>query len=428
MVTREENEVWTNLEPGSILHDLLSYYWYPIAASIELKDNPIKPIRLLGRDFALFRSESGGLTLIDRRCAHRGVDLTLGWVSELGLTCPYHGWCYDSSGQCVDQPCEAANSTFKKSIKLDTYPVEELAGIVFAYVGPAPAPVFPRYRPLSALGSLQIIHRYTVPVNWLQVVENSLDFYHASILHGRYLELCLNRLGVEETDHRFATARELKVPFVRQKYERTEYGFLRRFLKAGLDEDSDIWKVGNPWIFPNMSFTSGGGVSAMAMFVPVDNHTTEIPMVVTYNPGNDVDIPNQDEVPLVPTEWRFASGDLRADTVLAGDAVAFVGQGTVADRTTENLTATDVGVVALRRLLAEQIEEIRAGREPMNVLRDPGAAEIELPINGAGFGRGLNDRGEYRRGAATAGLMVTPTPLMEVIEDLFEAAATGRHR
>jgi nitrite reductase/ring-hydroxylating ferredoxin subunit len=107
---------------------LLRRYWWPVFASSEVAPGTVHPVRLLGEDFALFRAMGGGPVMVDRRCAQRSMDLSLGYVDGADLRCAYHGWCYDGRGQCVDQPLEPATSTFKRRFKIGAYPVEELAG------------------------------------------------------------------------------------------------------------------------------------------------------------------------------------------------------------------------------------------------------------------------------------------------------------
>ena len=67
-----------------------------------------------------------------------------GVPEEDGLRCPYHGWKYDSTGQCIQMPAEPADSTFPSRVKLTSYPVQELGGLIWAYLGPDPAPLLPR--------------------------------------------------------------------------------------------------------------------------------------------------------------------------------------------------------------------------------------------------------------------------------------------
>jgi 5,5'-dehydrodivanillate O-demethylase len=129
--------------PGAPGGELMRRYWHPIAASGELNEKPTKSVRILGEDLILYKDRSGTLGLIDESCPHRRVNMLYGIPEEKGLRCPYHGWLMDEAGQCIEMPAEAPDSTFKDRVKVKGYPAQELGGLVFAYLGPEPAPLLP---------------------------------------------------------------------------------------------------------------------------------------------------------------------------------------------------------------------------------------------------------------------------------------------
>src|SRR5439155_24673468 len=98
-------------------------------------------VRLLGENLTLYKSERGEIALSGDRCAHRAISLTYGIPQVNGLRCAYHGWTYDTEGHVVDMPFEPACLP----LKIKSYPVEALGGLVFAYLGPQPAPLLPRW-------------------------------------------------------------------------------------------------------------------------------------------------------------------------------------------------------------------------------------------------------------------------------------------
>ena len=117
MLSKEQNEQLTQVGPGTPMGDLLRRYWYPIAFERDLAEWPIKKVRLLGEDFALWKTPQGGYGIMQERCPHRHASMVYGVVEEEGLRCGYHGWLYDCEGQCIDQPAEPDKSTFKDRIK-----------------------------------------------------------------------------------------------------------------------------------------------------------------------------------------------------------------------------------------------------------------------------------------------------------------------
>ena len=178
MLSVQENERLTRVGPGAPMGELLRRYWHPIAATAELDENPTKEVRLLGEDLALYRDRSGQYGLVERYCAHRRVNLAYGIPEERGLRCMYHGWLYDETGQCIEQPFEETvrpESRFKDKIKLPGYPVQEQSGLLFAYLGPAPAPYLPLWGPLVWDNVVREVAITEISCNWLQCMENSLD-------------------------------------------------------------------------------------------------------------------------------------------------------------------------------------------------------------------------------------------------------------
>ena len=107
MVTHEQNEILTRTGPGTLMGDFFRRYWLPALHRWELPEPDCAPVRvkLLGEQL-IASATRRALGLIDEFCAHRGVSLWFGRNEECGLRCPYHGWKYDVTGQCVDLPSE----------------------------------------------------------------------------------------------------------------------------------------------------------------------------------------------------------------------------------------------------------------------------------------------------------------------------------
>jgi 5,5'-dehydrodivanillate O-demethylase len=144
MLSVEMNERLTRVGAGTPMGELMRRYWHPIAAVPELnRTSPTKAVRLLGEDLTLYQDRSGTYGLIDDRCPHRRMNMEYGITEEHGLWCAYHGWLFDETGQCEETPAEAPDSTFKERVK--AYPVEALGGLIFAYLGPQPVLLLPRW-------------------------------------------------------------------------------------------------------------------------------------------------------------------------------------------------------------------------------------------------------------------------------------------
>src|SRR5712692_8545983 len=165
MLTPEENELLTRVGPGTPAGELFRRYWLPIAPVSELGDEqPTKFVRILGEDLVLFRDKSGNVGLIADHCSHRGASLLYGRVEERGISCAYHGWLYDTSGNCLETPAEPADSKFYLTVKMKTYPVQKFLGLYWAYLGPGPVP--PIRRLDIAAYPIEHIMEMSFEANW----------------------------------------------------------------------------------------------------------------------------------------------------------------------------------------------------------------------------------------------------------------------
>src|SRR5437899_560195 len=148
MLSEADNVLLTQTSAGTPMGDLLRRYWIPLAAESEFDGISIKPVRLMGEDLTLYKDLSGTVGLVDRHCPHRRADLSYGFVEQCGLRCNYHGWLFDQAGRCTEQPWEdvaVPEARFKDKIHVKAYPVETRAGLIWAYLGPQPAPLVPNW-------------------------------------------------------------------------------------------------------------------------------------------------------------------------------------------------------------------------------------------------------------------------------------------
>jgi len=141
MLTPQQNERLTRVGPGTPGGELMRRYWHPILPEIKLASNPVQKVRILGEDLILYRDREGRLGLVARRCPHRSFDMQFAIPEDEGLRCPYHGWMFDGSGKCIQQPLEPLAKGFKDKVTIGAYPVQALGGLIWAYLGPAPAPI-----------------------------------------------------------------------------------------------------------------------------------------------------------------------------------------------------------------------------------------------------------------------------------------------
>jgi 5,5'-dehydrodivanillate O-demethylase len=349
--------------------EMLRRYWQPVGTAAELAQDPVHPVRLLGEDLVLFRDGAGRLGLIGHRCAHRGISLAYGIPQENGLRCAYHGWTFDPEGRVVDMPFEPACLP----LKIPAYPVQELGGLIFGYLGPQPAPLLPRWDFLVRTDMNRRLRVTPLPCNWLQCMDNSLDPIHFEHLHGHYGNYVMKKLGRSDMIN--------PKPHLKIEFDLWEYGIYKRRLVEGEpnDETNTDWTTGHPIIFPNILAQGGGGRISCQLRIPIDDDNTMHYAIVGWEPGPGETL--EADMPVVRETHRFDDlGRIIGDTIIPQDELAWVGQGPVTDRTSEHLTTSDKGILLYRKLLLENMAKVARGEDPIAVIRDPEVNEPYIPI------------------------------------------------
>ena len=370
MLDEARNRMLMEVGPKKPMGKLLRRYWMPISAVSEFDKKATKPIRLLGEDLVLYKDLSGTFGLIDRNCQHRRADLSYGFVEKCGLRCNYHGWLYDKDGNCIAQPYEDTVSTKsdkKNLVKIKAYPVETKAGLLWAYLGPDPAPLVPTWEPFTFNnGFVQIVFS-VVPCNWFQCQENSLDPVHFEWMHANWTMRLKGIEGPYSPAH-------LKVDF-----EEFDYGFRYLRLREDTDENNPLWTIGRCCLWPNCLFTG----DHFEWRVPIDDENTlSVGWFFNRVPqGREPYI--QDSIPSWTSPLTDPETGRWIDThVMNQDFIAWVGQGTFADRTKETLGKSDKGIAMLRKQFFDDMELIDNDKtDPKGIVRDPNINEcIQLPI------------------------------------------------
>ena len=375
MLSAEMNRRLTEIEPGAPMGDLLRRYWQPIAGESELDTAPIKPVRLFGENLVLYKDLSGTFGLVDRHCSHRRADLSYGWVEQCGIRCSYHGWLFDAAGRCTELPYDdIANpgTRLKERCGIKAYPVRALAGMLWAYMGPDPAPELPVWMPFTwKNGFVEVVGAH-VPCNWLQCQENSIDPVHFEWMHDTWPSRIRGDASVVAPKH-------LKLAF-----DEFEYGFQYRRIREGMTEEDPRWLTGRVALWPN-GFYLGGHFEWR---VPVDNENTLCMCWIFSRVPTDLGPFEQKRIPTWYGQVKGPDGRWLTSHIINQDITGWVGQGTIADRTKEKLGASDRGIVLLRKRLLDDLDAIAQGRDPSGLIRDPErAACIELPIAQLGLHR-----------------------------------------
>jgi 5,5'-dehydrodivanillate O-demethylase oxygenase subunit len=348
--------------PGTLAGRYLRRFWQPVYEAARLAPGHAKPLHIMSEDFTLYRGEDGAPHVVAPRCAHRGTQLSTGWVEGECLRCFYHGWKYDHTGQCVEMPAEEAS--FPSKVRIASYPTREHLGLIFAYLGDGDAPPFPPYPPFQGEGVLEANAELFL-CNYFQDFENSADEVHVSFVHregGSHQGIYdLPRITAEETD----------------------YGMVRFGTRAGGDVrvTHHFWPNTTRVIIPPMAGMEGvGGWREIYLtFVPVDDtqHYAFLAGIVRVTgAAADAYLAQRERFEAAcaaaPSSSALAAevlaGQRRvADTrhpelVIFQDKVAQTGQGAIQDRTRERLGRSDTAVILLRKLFARELEALATGR------------------------------------------------------------------
>src|SRR6476620_545639 len=150
--------------PGKLMGAVLRQVWQPVAVTERLEPGRAIPTRILNEDLTVYLGESGAPHAVAFRCAHRGTQLSTGWVEGDEIRCFYHGWRYGADGKCTEQPAEP--DPFCHRIRIAGYPVREYLGLGFAYLGEGEPPEFPRFPQLEGEGLLETDFPSIIPCSY----------------------------------------------------------------------------------------------------------------------------------------------------------------------------------------------------------------------------------------------------------------------
>ena len=349
--------------PGTLAGRYLRSFWQPIYVSSELSAGEARPICVMGQRYTLFRSVNGEPRVVAYRCAHRGTQLSVGTVEDDCIRCFYHGWKYNGDGRCVEQPAEKVS--FASKVRIASYPVQDYLGLVFAYFGEGEVPELQRFRDLEGSGILEC-ERIACDFNYFNEIENAPDEMHVYFAHRGLLshrgEVILPTISCEETEYGFV------------QYGVREYSPVTSWVTHILMPNCGEWLVP-----PDPEYRGPGGWrDSVYWWVPIDDFSH-----FTYNVRRVrisrertaeymeyqrrrrellVGLPPPSEVASAVLAGKCRVQDVRRpDATWIQDHVAQAGQGVIADRSTERLGSSDVGVVLLRRLWNRELSALASG-------------------------------------------------------------------
>ena len=395
MVTREENDMLTQVGPGTTMGDLMRQYWIPVVLSSELNaGDRTKRVRLLGEDLVAFRTKSGKPGLMAELCTHRRASLYFGRIEESGLRCAYHGWAYALDGQCIDMPNQPRGTSFEEKVRHPAYPCQEQGGVVWAYMGPyGEAPGLPDLEWALVPSDQLLVSKFFVDCNWLQAMEGGIDPAHVSFLHAPLdTKDDASMRDLEKAEAGFAFTMTMEKAPIMEAVD-TDYGAL---IAAGRNagNGNNYWRITQfhmPFHTMPPNEVQEHPIYQAHMWVPADDQHL-INWCITWSATralteaertamvNGLGIHIMDYEP--PTNEAY--GDIRlcanrgndyfmdwgahhtrvffgVPGVGAQDRAIQESQGLVYDRTQETLGTADIGLVKVRRQLISAALGVREG-------------------------------------------------------------------
>jgi phenylpropionate dioxygenase-like ring-hydroxylating dioxygenase large terminal subunit len=333
-------------------------------------------VKLLSERLIAFRDTDGRYGLMDEFCAHRGVSLWFGRNEECGLRCPYHGWKYDVTGQCVDMPNEPEHSAFAQKVRLKSYPLIARGGVLWTYMGPPEQrPPEPEWEFATVPASHSYMSKRLQECNWLQAMEGGIDSSHVSFLHR----------GDITRDPLFKGTRgnQYNLSDMRPVFEVVESpGGLYIGARRNAENGNYYWRI-TQWVMPSFTMIPprGGHPVHGHFWIPIDDencwawsfdyHPTRVltdDEVSAMRAGKGIHVKvDQNYRPLANKDNdylmdRQAQREGRTYSGIEGfgmqDASLQESMGPIIDRTKETLVSTDSGIIMARQRLLRAVKAL----------------------------------------------------------------------
>jgi phthalate 4,5-dioxygenase oxygenase subunit len=392
MLSREENELLTQTDVGSPAGKYFRRFWLPalLPSEVPTPDCPPVRIRLLGEDLIAFRDTNGQVGLLEEACPHRRASLFWGRNEESGLRCVYHGWKFDVNGICVDIPNEPQEYRLESKVRTVAYPTRVYGGLVWVYMGPPELqPELPKLEWARVPESHRYISKRLQETNYLQAIEGGIDSSHSNFLHASLDAFRLTDSYVEKvknSDNLRAKYHLLdKAPWFTVK--KTDYGLVIA-VRRKAEEDRYYWRL-TQFLVPShtiIPYQSGHSIHGHC-WVPRDDQTCWV-WTMSWNPNaplseNDwgmirdetfvharVDpvtfksVRNKENNYKVDREQQRTSTMTGIHGFASQDQAIQESMSPIVDRTRERLGTSDTAIIAMRRLLLQEIRELAQAHEP----------------------------------------------------------------
>ncbi len=380
----------THTGPDTLAGRYLRTFWQPISRSQDLAPGDTIPVQIMSEWLTLYRGESGVPHVVAFRCAHRGTQLSTGWVEGDCIRCLYHGWKYDASGGCVEQPGE--DEVVASRVRIRSYPTQEYLGLIFVYLGEGEPPPIKRFPDFEAASELAVGPPQTWPCNFFNRIDNACDPLHVGYTH----RTALGRVGRDAHVNGRGAAATLTA-------QETDYGVRTTCETPGRPPDylhfhmPNINQLGTEAEPTTTNAAASPWGDRLFWRVPIDDTSCVSYLVGILRLRGDPD--DQERRRRAAQSVSVSPNDV-AEAILVGkmrlrdvpesfnqremfwveDYVTEVGQGSMAPRAEDHLGRRDAGVLLLRKIWMRELEKVAAGLQVKRWTSPAGLLSVgELP-------------------------------------------------
>lgn len=392
----ELNDILCRVEADAPMGAVMRRYWLPACMTEEVSNPDCAPlrVRLLGENMVVFRDSESRVGALAESCPHRGASLAFGRNEDCGLRCLYHGWKFDVRGNAVDMSSEPADANLRKSMRAKAYPVQEMGGFVWVWMGPAdqPAPFEPPVWSDAPNEKIAIVKMHAA-CNWAQVLEGAIDSAHSSSLHSSDMPTAADVAGSTATDEYWLRPSADKAP--RLEAEKTNYGFRYAAIRKPIrDSEKQVYVRTTLFVAPfTVIIPPNDRYKLAQVLIPIDDvncmfywiawHETNGISTEAWRefccarPGVDVDpltfrkVRNAENFYLQNREAMKAGDFTGIKGIPAQDMAMWESMGPIADRSKDRLGSSDKAIFQFRKQMlamaqaAAENKEVRADDAPI---------------------------------------------------------------
>ncbi len=244
--------------------------WYAICESKEVSAKPQTMTRL-NQNFVIYRTTNNEIACFDDICVHRGASLGHGKLTNGCLTCPFHGFEFNDSGECISIPANGKSSKINKRFNLKKYKTAEIDNFIFIFYGELElATEQPKYFNELLHGFSYGSKKHNWNTHYSRAIENQLDVIHVPFVHPKTIGRSQKKLvngPVVKWDNDAMTF------YVMNDHDNGQKPLKPSEMESHITDESYHLK----FIMPNLwqNYISDD-VRVMIAFVPIDNDNTLI--------------------------------------------------------------------------------------------------------------------------------------------------------